>query len=273
MRKSILSFLPARHPPLQPGLSQTTLHRARAIEVSPVQSYYPEAEELESPLDTGIGSYYYLAREDDEEAWRQSRATTRRARQSRRQSVRPSHLPDIQTIPSTAPPTPPTHTRPDTFQLPPRPRAKRRPPPLDLDKTRAAFPNVKGVTLVRDPSLPRRDQSLPIVRGIKDMKDAEAKAGGMFKKPEFEFVSLEEEHQYPRGWAEDRVSSEKYPRAESYVEPPKPKRNKRLMVSICMDHLTVVRSRARHPSCHRYSRRRRPPTRNEEARFHPNYRL
>lgn len=120
-------------------------------------------------------------------------------------------------------------------------RAKHRPPPLDLSKTRRHFPTVKGVHLVREVSppppivsessspthskgsLPKRDQSLPIVRGPTDLKKSSSKVGQLFKssnnnisdkKParapklathdSVDFVSLESEHQYP-SWKGGKV--------------------------------------------------------------------
>lgn len=131
----------------------------------------------------------------------------------------------------------------DTFRVPLRspnstPRAKRRPPPLDLARTKATFPSVKGISLEKDEGvLPLRNQSLPVVRGGHDMADAKARAGEMLKlNPEpakkvakndikgktkdkelkkdltlpvpledpFDFVSLEAEHRYP-SWKGGKV--------------------------------------------------------------------
>lgn len=110
---------------------------------------------------------------------------------------------------------------------------RRRPPPLNLARTKAAFPTVKGVTLVREDSprssisrspttktIPKRNESLPVVRGTGDLMKAASKAGRMFKSVEkekkerprpklaphesYDFVTLEAEHQYP-SWKGGKV--------------------------------------------------------------------
>jgi len=112
---------------------------------------------------------------------------------------------------------------------------RRRPPPLNLARTKAAFPTVKGVTLVREDSprssiartppvktIPKRNESLPVVRGAGDLMKAASKAGRMFKssspkmeqkerpRPKlaphesYDFVTLEAEHRYP-SWKGGKV--------------------------------------------------------------------
>lgn len=138
------------------------------------------------------------------------------------------------------------YSKPGSFS-PERP--KHRPPPLDLARTKAVFPTVKGIDLVRDdpsptatpvspPILPvappKRNESLPVVRGTGDLKKAASKAGRMFKpfvggaaaddrekaatvsknnngrRPamqahdSYDFVTLEPEHRYP-SWKAGKV--------------------------------------------------------------------
>lgn len=199
-RFSLLSLLPARHPPLvishpAPAIPTHHVHRAQPVLHS--------SDRVESSYGLTDDPFDYRVKKD---------------RKGRRDAFNP--------------------TSPDS---PARP--KHRPPPLDLTRTRAAFPTVKGVSLVRDdpdpasptpyPSsqakartgdpLPKRNESLPVVRGPTDLKKTASKAGRMFKTSEkpkgdlskpvrprqlahdsYDFVTLEPEHRYP-SWKGGKV--------------------------------------------------------------------
>lgn len=194
-RFSLLSLLPARHPPL------VISHPAPAVPTQQVHRGQPFLR-----VSDRVESSYGLTDDPFD-------ATGKK--QYDRKDPREPNSPDSPRSPV---------------------RSKHRPPPLDLSRTRAVFPAVKGVCLVRDdpspvsptPSpptlpkpetieaLPKRDQSLPIVRGAADLKKAASKAGRMFKtsknhkddipKPvrpippthdSYDFVTLESAHRYP----------------------------------------------------------------------------
>lgn len=199
-RFSLLSLLPARHPPL------VISHPAPPIPTQQVHRGLPELRTNKTRIESSYGlrddvSHYSADDNKGSRKW----------------------------------------VGPDSPVSPVRP--KHRPPPLDLSKTRRHFPTVKGVTLVREVSpppmvssptsptqlkgsLPKRDQSLPVVRGPADLqKSSSSKVGQLFKgsnnnnekietkltpKPKasahdtYDFVSLESEHQYP-SWTGGKV--------------------------------------------------------------------
>ena len=204
-RFSLLSLLPARHPPL------VISHPAPPLPTQQVHRGLPELRTNKTRIESSYGltddvSHYSPGDKQGSKKW-------------------------------TAPESPVSPVR-----------RKHRPPPLDLSKTRRHFPTVKGVTLVREVSpppvvsspgspteakgsLPKRDQSLPIVRGPTDLKKSSSKVGQLFKgsennilnsnnnvekkpsralKPKpsahdtYDFVSLESEHQYP-SWKGGKV--------------------------------------------------------------------
>jgi hypothetical protein len=215
-RFSLSSLLPARHPPLvishpAPALPTRTVHHTRPVlRVSDrIESSYGLTDD---PFDSyaGADADGYAPRKGDSKR-RESGISVNGGRLA----------------------TPPKSTTP-----------KKRPPPLNLARTRAAFPTVKGVTLVRDPitpspnsssspsppssagdikfvnSIPKRNESLPVVRGTSDIKKAASKAGRMFKTSEKkqqralpplavdspcdDFVTIEPEHKYP-SWKGGKV--------------------------------------------------------------------
>lgn len=211
-RFSLASLLPARHPPLvishpAPPLPTRTVHHTRPVlRVSDrIESSYGLTDD---PFDADADEYAGFG--DHKRGGRDHK---------KRQSGIGGRL----AIPPKA-------------SIP-----KRRPPPLNLARTKAAFPTVKGVTLVRDPitpsptnssspsptssieeikiieNIPKRNESLPVVRGSEDLKKAASKAGRMFKSSEkkvprpqlaahdsYDFVTLEPEHKYP-SWKGGKV--------------------------------------------------------------------
>jgi hypothetical protein len=206
-RFSLLSLLPARHPPIvishpAPALPTRTVHHARPVLRSSdrVESSYgltddPFDQDYKSPVPTGTG---------------------KKSGRDRSYSLNGGKLATPKVL-----------------------NPRRRPPPLNLTRTKAAFPTVKGVTLVREDSprssisrspvrakttIPKRNESLPVVRGPGDFMKAANKAGRMFKssaapvekekkerpRPKlaphesYDFVTLEAEHQYP-SWKGGKV--------------------------------------------------------------------
>ena len=203
-RFSLLSLLPARHPPIiishpAPALPTQTVHHARPVLRSSdrIESSYGLTDD---PFDQDYKSS--ISAVGGEKKRERDRSYSRNGGKLATPKV-----------------------------LNPR----RRPPPLNLSRTKAAFPNVKGVTLVREDSplssiartppvktIPKRNESLPVVRGTGDLVKAASKAGRMFKssppdnekkerpRPKlaphesYDFVTLEPEHRYP-SWKGGKV--------------------------------------------------------------------
>lgn len=205
-RFSLLSLLPARHPPLiishpAPALPTRTVHHARPVlrTSDRVESSYgltddPFDQDYKSPSGAVHGS------------------GGKKKERARAYSLTGGKLATPKVL-----------------------NPRRRPPPLNLARTKAAFPTVRGVTLVREESprsaisrsptpkteatIPKRNESLPVVRGTSDLMKAASKAGRMFKStPEkkerprpklaphesYDFVTLEPEHRYP-SWKGGKV--------------------------------------------------------------------
>ena len=202
-RFSLLSLLPARHPPIiishpVPALPTQTVHHARPVLRS--------SDRIESS--------YGLTDDPFEQNYKSSTSAGGGKKRERDRSY---------------------SLNGEKLATPKILNPRRRPPPLNLARTKAAFPTVKGVTLVREDSprssiartppaktIPKRNESLPVVRGAGDLMKAASKAGRMFKssspkmekkerpRPKlaphesYDFVTLEAEHRYP-SWKGGKV--------------------------------------------------------------------
>ena len=206
-RFSLLSLLPARHPPIvishpAPVLPTRAVHHARPVLRSSdrVESSYGLTDD---PFDQDYKSPSFIP----------VTGTGKKKERDRSYSLNGGKLATPKIL-----------------------NPRRRPPPLNLARTKAAFPTVKGVTLVREDSprssvsrtppakatIAKRNESLPVVRGPGDLIKAASKAGRMFRstapekekkerpKPKltphesYDFVTLEAEHQYP-SWKGGKV--------------------------------------------------------------------
>jgi hypothetical protein len=203
-RFSLLCLLPARHPPLiishpAPALPTRTVHHARPV--------LRTSDRVES-------SYGLTDDPFDHEYKSPSGSGGKKKERARAYSLTGGKLATPKVL-----------------------NPRRRPPPLNLARTKAAFPTVRGVTLVREDSprssisrspapspkveatIPKRNESLPVVRGTSDLMKAASKAGRMFRStPEkkerprpklaahesYDFVTLEPEHRYP-SWKGGKV--------------------------------------------------------------------